>query len=666
MSPETSGTRRHNILGEDVVPVPRPLPDRAQPPVDRYCDLVLTGGVASGVVYPWAVLELARHYRFRSIGGTSVGAIAAALAAAAEYGRSQGHRHAFEVLRRAPGKLAELQPDGATKLLSLFEAAPAGKRLLSLFVHAVRRADENKGRPTEDANDFRAMTGSRGTSPGWNRVAGFAARLYAARPARWAAAALVPLWWLCSRAGDNAWALFLLAYLVAIAAVVGVAVWQLLRDLREGLIGNNLGLCDGKALVHWLHENIQRAAGLAPADRPLTFRELWRAPARPGAGPTEVDEHTAPELRAIDLQMFTSNVTLGRPVRLPLSQQGGARLYFDPEELAAYLPEPVLTAMVAGAEQVQMPDQPGRRFHAVHEADLPIVVAARLSLSFPLLFSAVPLYARDEECPDAVKPLERCWFSDGGLCSNFPVHLFDAAVPRWPTFGMWLGDRSRYQVARPWYLPRDPSAPPEEMRRRFDPTDSGRWQPKRPVPPGEHLTGFLWALAMTAKDWGDYSRMRMPHVRDRVARMALYAGEGGLNIAMSRQTLLEMAHAYGTAAGKLFVERYGTQADAQPGRQWREQRWVRLQVLIEGLREFLRDIPGGLGEQAHTVPLDRLLREARDLTGHARNHEGPTSVAQARSYQRLLRILAVLDRRLDGAPTYRSDPPVELRLRPSL
>jgi len=31
-----------------------------------------------------------------------------------------------------------------------------------------------------------------------------------------------------------------------------------------------------------------------------------------------------------------------------------------------------------------------------------------------------------------------CGFSDGGICSNFPLHLFDSALPRWPTFGLNL------------------------------------------------------------------------------------------------------------------------------------------------------------------------------------------------------------------------------------
>ena len=52
----------------------------------RYCDLVMKGGITSGIVYPNAVLVLAREFRFKNIGGTSAGAIAAAATAAAALG----------------------------------------------------------------------------------------------------------------------------------------------------------------------------------------------------------------------------------------------------------------------------------------------------------------------------------------------------------------------------------------------------------------------------------------------------------------------------------------------------------------------------------------------------------------------------------------------------
>ena len=51
-------------------------------------DLTMEGGTTSGVVYPLAICELATDFRFRNVGGASAGAIAAALTAAAELGRS--------------------------------------------------------------------------------------------------------------------------------------------------------------------------------------------------------------------------------------------------------------------------------------------------------------------------------------------------------------------------------------------------------------------------------------------------------------------------------------------------------------------------------------------------------------------------------------------------
>jgi Patatin-like phospholipase len=50
----------------------------------KLCDVVMKGGITSGVVYPKAISELARVYSFKNIGGASAGAIAAAAAAAAE------------------------------------------------------------------------------------------------------------------------------------------------------------------------------------------------------------------------------------------------------------------------------------------------------------------------------------------------------------------------------------------------------------------------------------------------------------------------------------------------------------------------------------------------------------------------------------------------------
>ena len=64
---------------------------------EQFCDIIMKGGITSGVVYPSAVCELAGTYRFKSIGGTSAGAIAAALTAAAEHARAHGSDAGFVI-----------------------------------------------------------------------------------------------------------------------------------------------------------------------------------------------------------------------------------------------------------------------------------------------------------------------------------------------------------------------------------------------------------------------------------------------------------------------------------------------------------------------------------------------------------------------------------------
>jgi predicted acylesterase/phospholipase RssA len=95
-------------------------PRRFQHP-GKECDLVMKGGVASGIVYPQAILTLAQKYRFRAVGGSSAGAIAAALAVAAEYGRERGGFETLDTIRisllRRGAIKALFQPSAHTKPL---------------------------------------------------------------------------------------------------------------------------------------------------------------------------------------------------------------------------------------------------------------------------------------------------------------------------------------------------------------------------------------------------------------------------------------------------------------------------------------------------------------------------------------------------------------------
>src|SRR5690349_949468 len=113
----------------------------ATPPPDRYCDIVMKGGITSGVVYPRALAELARQYIFRNVGGTSAGAVAAAATAAAEYQRRRnGSMAGFDRLASLPDELAKKdEKTGNIRLLTLFQADPSTSRLFKVFINALNK-----------------------------------------------------------------------------------------------------------------------------------------------------------------------------------------------------------------------------------------------------------------------------------------------------------------------------------------------------------------------------------------------------------------------------------------------------------------------------------------------------------------------------------------------
>lgn len=224
---------------------------------------------------------------------------------------------------------------------------------------------------------------------------------------------------------------------------------------------------------------------------------------------------------------------------------------------------------------------------------LPVVVATRMSLSFPLLLGAVRLYTirhrifqmhkslSKEKKPYVLKvkllepeesDLQENWFSDGGISSNFPIHMFDDWLPMRPTFGISLADSQ---------MPTDITGPREASIHRGN-DDVFLAQPRSVLTPHVYplkwLRQFLGAIFDTAQNYRDNTQARLPSYRERVAHIRLADGEGGLNLNMGVSTIQTIAEKGGRAAERLWRE-FG----------FDEHRWVRLLVLLGRLEEeFIR------------------------------------------------------------------------------
>ena len=619
-----------------AVPDPEPLDQARQPPIDRYCDLVLTGGVTDGVVYPWAILELAREYRFKNIGGTSVGAMAAALTAAAEYSRRHGHLSGFnEVLMKLPRKLGENvtrkgKRKGRTRIFTLFQPAKPNQRLFDLFVGLFSTGGLSFG-PTliSSTPSTAATTASTGTAKYFaiprkifDRISKVAKLLWPFLSSyRWAAGIGFAAGFLV---GAGVFCHLLLSALFLFVFVM----FAIYCDLVKGLVPNGFGICTGghadgtpadePSLVEWLYQGIQGAAR-KPLDQPLTFKDLWDAPGGPIERPIPAARRTR-KPRSIDLRVITTNLTHGRPYGLPLDDET-SRLFFKVEELRPYFPEPVIQHLKDHSKPYlpvwcEDPAEAPEDIRELPNSELPVVVAARLSLSFPVLFSAVPLWAIDYEPKREEREVRRCRFSDGGICSNFPIHLFDAAVPEWPTFGISLAPSGAFRQDRLVWLPELHFQGRGDCWNRFD--DESSLSTGESVPPLDRLLGFIASIIFSAKDWDYQTSMRMPGVRDRVVHIFLDQS-GGLNLKLTAERIMELASEYGQPAGTALVDKFIRRPGGKPpANAWDEHRWVRFNTFLVGLRERIEGIAAAADLPGYGKPLSKRIPEAtskRPLAG---------------------------------------------------
>jgi predicted acylesterase/phospholipase RssA len=616
----------------------------ASPPKDRYCDLVMKGGITSGIVYPPVVRTLAEHYRFKNIGGTSAGAIAAVATAAAEYGRRQSDDLApFERLGVLPATLGKTKgPGGSTKLFSLFQPSPSCRRL------------------------YTVLTGSLNAGGTWSRLVGVILSFIKAYwPVSLACALLAAITFAYGGPVSA-------VCMGTLALLASIGFW-VYRDVTRGLVANDYGMCTGmtpegspdEALTPWLHDLIQGLAGL-PLDRPLTFGDLWGAPGFP---PSWLRPPPSVTVRSIDLRMFTTNLSVGRPFLFPLTGET-CRLFYVSEELGKYVPSGVMRWIdqhaKAYAPNAEEPDRdppataaPKGLKELPASEDFPVLLAARASLSFPVLFSAIPLWAIDYDPPRGQRGFKRCLFSDGGISSNFPVHLFDGMLPQWPTFGVELEEKL---PGRPnlVYLPQRYDEGYGERWARFDDT---------PKLPASRMGGFLSAVVNAMQNWNDNALSRMPGVRDRIVRVRLNPDEGGLNLNMDAKIIERVADRGMEAAQALLTRFAPGQDNATPAIGWDEQRYVRLQVALMLLERRFIDIALALsGSQPHGTAFAELIARGRSeaLPGNEGKLLTDEDVqAQVDGLHSMQAFSAALSTAAEASP-FDAIPEPDLRVRPSL
>jgi len=386
----------------------------------------------------------------------------------------------------------------------------------------------------------------------------------------------------------------LLCVFVCIACACVMAVLGLLVRLMR-MPKSYFGLCTGHTqmnskvpgLIPWLDGKIHEVADRKPGDPPLTFGDLRKV--------------------GITLQMMTTCLTWGRPFTLPFTTR---QFYFSPKEFRDFFPEKIVHWMIDhppthdGTQEEHDPDRTGKvdigdLKPLPNEDDLPVIVAARLSLSFPFLFCTVPRYAVDftlRECKQGEEPAqppvpggaiaygaarvpEHVWFIDGGICNNFPLHLFDAPIPRWPTFGIDLTDLR-------------PDRPKGECRAWLPTRNGGGVQPNWTRLSAKGGLPGTWrlvaAIVNSARNWLNSLQAIVPGFRDRIVHISLSEKEGGLNLTMPPATLDNLSK-YGSDAAQLLIDHFinGQDNGKVTPMTWVNQRWIRYRSTMGLIETFL-------------------------------------------------------------------------------
>jgi Patatin-like phospholipase len=421
--------------------------------------------------------------------------------------------------------------------------------------------------------------------------------------------------------------------------------YDLFITLTDRVRSNFFGICNGRkesqiqdsneVLTDWLSAKLDDLAGLkdsalsVEAKRaPLTFRHLW--------GTDDPKRE-----KKVDLRMVASNLSQNQPYILPFERN---LFLFKRQDFEKLFPEHVVSHMTQKARPYKGFRLPAAstetdsfEYYFLPEAkDLPVIVATRMSLSFPLLISMVPLYTisqdafekkvrfdfeqieelgewkecivlkQRDETGQWIEPksdqwktidqesLKPSWFSDGGICSNFPIHFFDAWLPRRPTFGVNLTSQLANEPSQ------EPSKIGEAVRRHssyaaqqanvethldakesaannrdvYLPKPDSEVSPEWIPIPG--LAKFFESIFRTAQNYRDNMQAMLPSYRERIVQIRLTDKEGGLNLDMPPE-VIDSVFQKGQKAGEVLLDEFD----------FPQHQWVRFRVLMKQIEASL-------------------------------------------------------------------------------
>ena len=594
------------------------------------CDLIMRGGITSGVVYPQAVLALKDTYRFRNIGGGSVGAVAAAITAAAELGRdAEDEITGYLGMKNAQDRLAE--DEGF--LQDLFRPPSTYKPLMDTAL-AFASLLGDKEREKLGKGDF--LRKSKVTLMQCNPAAYRKGRVWGAAVGVGAGAflgiivgvVLYLLFLIVGQTPDSLAGGSLVLVVFGPVLVLGLlfgglggwlggpllASYALFQLATKKMPEDNFyGLCIGSGepgtqeqplLTDWLSGLLDDLAGIE-GEEPLTFGHLKNASV----------EDKKPEEPGIALKMLTTNLNHKEPYVFPREAN---TFLFKEDDMKRFFPKNVFRYMCEHAAETGVESPPG--FHFLPQGHkLPVIVPVRMAISFPVLLSTVPLYTIKEDSLARLETgnrlteqdLQRNLFSDGGICSNFPIHFFDAWLPRRPTFGINLTSVTRESIGEP---PMEEAAAfsasdvaPDAYSTQGSDTRTARvqkptepWLPKPDDPDSREWTSFkglvefFGAILSSAMNYRDTMQSRLPSYQERVVQVPLGPTEGGLNLNMDTDVIRNISRR-GWRAGKILENDFN----------FKHHRWVRLRVLLVELERQLE----GTSEALTSVINECLVNE---------------------------------------------------------